>query len=290
MVKPSSEYIIMHANTKRRRLRTGTDAVVPDNDGGQSYSELVVIGYTERGIPLYEKKCLSNDNANPYASNCTDVAVEDVDVDGDEGGDPTSYAYECVSKCNTNAPGNSYNLGWTFVGTCQMDVDCPDAYDVTNKSYVTGDMVAVSSDYMNGRVIGSVSCPRGGASGNELMKKNSTVFVPYAYEVETSQVSTADVFLPRLEEQILLNLADTLMSCLGGGQTEGGVRFDVRRIESSPDDVAVTEGENYFSAHISRSCYEITCYDSFTKKRFFFQYLYTQVRALSPAMEPTTAS
>ena len=256
MAKPSSEYInSMHANAKRRRLRTGTDAVVPDNDGGQSYSELVVIGYTERGIPLYEKKCLSNDNANPYSGDCTDdVAVEDVDVDGDgdgdgDGGDTTSYAYECVSNCNTHDPGNSYDLGWTFVGTCRMDADCPDAYDANDESYVTGDKVAVSSDYMNGKVIGSVSCPRGEESSDDLMKKNSTVLVPYAYEVETSKVSTADVFLPRLEEQILLNLADTLMSCLGGGQAQDGVRFDVRGIESSPDDVTVTEGENYFSDH-----------------------------------------
>jgi hypothetical protein len=83
------------------------------------------------------------------------------------------------------------------------------------------------------------------------MTMNSTVLVPYAYEVETSRVSTADVFLPRLEEQILLNLADTLMSCLGGGQAQDGVRFDVRGIESSPDDVTVTEGENYFSEHTS---------------------------------------
>jgi hypothetical protein len=134
-----------------------------------------------------------------------------------------------------------------------MDVDCPDAYDATCESYVTGDKVAVSSDYMNGKVIGSVSCPRGGGeeSSDDLMTMNSTVLVPYAYEVETSRVSTADVFLPRLEEQILLNLADTLMSCLGGGQAQDGVRFDVRGIESSPDDVTVTEGENYFSEHTS---------------------------------------
>ena len=73
----------MHTHTmKRRRLRT--DAVVPGGGsdttigGGESstnntsinYSQLVVVGYTDRGIPLYDKKCLSNDNVRPYSDSC----------------------------------------------------------------------------------------------------------------------------------------------------------------------------------------------------------------------------
>jgi hypothetical protein len=76
------------------------------------------------------------------------------------------------------------------------------------------------------------------------MTSNSTVIVTYAYEVETSQVSAAGIFLPRLEDRILLNLADALMPCLGGGRVDDDARFDVQGIDSTPDEVAVTEGEH----------------------------------------------
>jgi hypothetical protein len=236
----------MQAITKRRRLRT--DAIVPADTDSGSYSELVVIGYTERGIPLYEKECTSGDNDQSYGSNCTDVVddgtLPDVDVDVDGERDAASYyAYECASDryCNAHAPGNSFDLGWAFVGACRADVDCPDAYDESSTSYGTGDKVAIGSDYLNGKVIGSISCPVNGSSG--VMENENTVLVSFAYEVETSQVSTADVFLPRLEEQVLLNLADTLLSCLGG-QMADEARFDARGIDSRSDDVAVTEGEH----------------------------------------------
>ena len=232
----------MHAYAKRRRLRT--DAVVQDDSDGGSYSRLVAVGYTDGGIPLYEGGCTSN---------CTDDVVAVVDgilrednVDGEE--DQASYAYECASDqyCNTHPPGNSFDYNWTFVGMCRGDVDCPtDAYDETNESYVTGDQVAITSGYLNGKVIGSISCHTGGMGvSSGIMTNNSTVLVPYAYEVETSQVSTAGIFLPRLEERILLNLADALMSCLGGGRVNDETLFDVQGIDSTPDEVAVTEGED----------------------------------------------
>jgi hypothetical protein len=68
------------------------------------------------------------------------------------------------------------------------------------------------------------------------------------YEVETYEVITADIFLPRLEEQILLNLVDSLMSCLSGDDSAGAnndvnSKYDIQGIDSSPDDVAINEGK-----------------------------------------------
>lgn len=246
----------MQSNAKRRQLRT--DAVVLDATNGGSYSGLVVIGYTDGGMPLYERGCTSN---------CTDDAVAVVDgifpeddVDGGEE-DQASYAYECASDqyCNTNPPGNSFKKYWTFIGMCRRGVDCPsDAYDETNVSYVMGDQVVMTSGYLNGKVIGSISCYTVGmrASGG-IMSNNNTVLVPYAYEVETSQVSAASVFLPRLEERILLNLADALMSCIGGGRVDDEAGFDVQGIDSKPDEVAVTEGED--GHYLFRSSFRSAC-------------------------------
>jgi hypothetical protein len=60
----------MHTHTTMKRRRLRTDAVVPGGGsdtigGGESstnntsinYSQLVIVGYTDRGIPLYDKKC-----------------------------------------------------------------------------------------------------------------------------------------------------------------------------------------------------------------------------------------
>ena len=84
-------------NLKRCRLCPNA-AVVPgggDTSGGSVntsyYSELLVVGYTERGIPLYDKKCLSNDNPHPYSDSWTDIVensdTNDRDVDGGDGDD-----------------------------------------------------------------------------------------------------------------------------------------------------------------------------------------------------------
>jgi hypothetical protein len=284
----------MHTHTmKRRRLRT--DAVVPGSGsdttigGGESstnntsinYSQLVVVGYTDRGIPLYDKKCLSNDNVHPYSDSCNDDATtaaaekansDENDRDVGEGGDDSNgsssssggagayYTYECISNryCNTHNPGNNLNLGWTFIGTCQYNNgNCPDAYNATTNSstyYKIGDVVYVSSDYLNNNIIGSISCPtieheRNNSNSTMVDTSNSTsIIVPYLYEVETYEVITADIFLPRLEEQILLNLVDSLMSCLSGDDSAGAnndvnSKYDIQGIDSSPDDVAINEGK-----------------------------------------------
>ncbi|KAL3815669.1 hypothetical protein ACHAXA_006562 [Cyclostephanos tholiformis] len=242
----------MHANAKRRRLRT--DAVVPDVTDGGSYTELVVVGYTDGGIPLYEKERTSNVTDDVVA----DGGIHLDDVDGEE--DQASYAYECASEqyCNAYAPGNSFDYGWTFVGMCGGDGDCPlDAFDESSESYVTGDRVAISSDYLNRKVIGSISCPVVEASGG-IATNNVTVLVSYAYEVETSQVSTVDIVLPRLEERLLLTLADTLMSCLGTRQVGNEeARYDVQGIESTPDDVAITEGPCSISNVGADNCFVV---------------------------------
>jgi len=188
-----------------------------------------------------------------------------------------SYAYECTSDryCNTNSlgttypPGNLLGLGWTFNSTCQKYIDCPAAYIQSRAEaqlYDNGDRVTISSDYLNAKVIGSISCSNTAAAlstiqsqGGYTEEDDNIVLVPFVYEVESSQVSTASVFLPRLEEQILLNLADSMMPCLGGGRTlrenqfvrrnrvlngeEKEAEFAVGGIMSKPDDVSVNEGE-----------------------------------------------
>ena len=68
-------------------------------------------------------------------------------------------------------------------------------------------------------------------------------------------MSNANVFLPRLEEQILLDLAKSMMPCLDRRLLKEGEQknvlgerilngeYSVRGIESKPDDVAVKNGE-----------------------------------------------
>ena len=87
----------------------------------------------------------------------------------------------------------------------------------------------------------------GGSGGNEVV-------VPYVYEVETFGASGA-TFLPKLEEQILMNLAGSMMGCLKDDDEEvrralkerylDGDGYEVVGIRSSPEDVEVTEGEHF---------------------------------------------
>lgn len=330
---------------KRRRLRT--DAVVPGSGGsdatisGESsntsntlnYSQLVVVGYTDRGIPLYDKKCLSNDNIRPYSDSCTDTtAAEDAksdenDRDVGEGGNNNGsssaaaaaayYKYECISdrSCNTYDPGNNLDLGWTFIGICQYNSNCPDAYNTSTNSstyYSTGDVVSVSSDYLNNNIIGSISCPTTdhGSSNSTMVDSSSmsmqsqndstSIIVPYLYEVETTQVISADIFLPRLEEQILLNLADSLMSCLDGDDSAANdvnSKYDIQGIDSSPDDVAINEGKRIYI----RISFIEKIYNFFTYNIYYFHvlfpnipfcvYVYNHIQVLVPllAQRLTTA-
>lgn len=162
---------------------------------------------------------------------------------------------------------------------------CPPTFDPTkaqSDGYVEGDAVMISSDELNGRVVGSVSCPSSSSAttntstkengSNEAAREDADIVVPFVYEVETSSVSSANIFLPRLEEQILLNLADRMMDCfVSGGEDEdadvgegdeGGSRsfllrrrrlnsaYAVKGILSHPQDVAVTEGEFLFFSAI----------------------------------------
>ena len=80
----------------------------------------------------------------------------------------------------------------------------------------------------------------------QSQNNGTSIIVPYIYEVETSRVVTADIFLPRLEEQILLNLVDSLMSCLGGDDnaaSDVNSKYDIQGIDSIPDDVAINDGK-----------------------------------------------
>ncbi len=217
------------------------------------------MGYDENDSPIYKKPCLSNDNDEPYKNNCTTSLIFG------SGNSSESNSYECTTEqyCNSHAPGNSHDLGWTFVGTCDIILSCPDPYDEAKADkgeYVLGDQTMISSDYLDGNEIGSITCP-GVASKQQNgsgESKEIVVLVPYVYEVETSRVSTTDAFLPQLEETILLNLAASMMSCNSRRKLQGEswmssfmqrflnteqVQCSVRGIESRPDDVAIMGGE-----------------------------------------------
>ena len=256
---------MMSRTTTRRRLTKTANvptlsSTASSAAGNSSQQQLVLLGYDKNASPIYKRPCLSNDNDEPYKNNCTISHIF---------GSSESYTYECTTEqyCNSHPPGNTHDLGWTFVGACDVVLTCPDPYDEAKAEeggYVLGDQTMVSSDHINGNEIGSISCP--GESSNQqdntesdITQEEIVALVPYVYEVETSQVSTASDFLPRLEERILLNLADSMMKCTSRRKLPGGTwmrsmmqrfmnadpaQFNVRGIESNPDDVVFAEGEN----------------------------------------------
>lgn len=228
-----------------------------------SQQQLVLLGYDENDSPIYKKPCLSNDNDEPYKDNCTVSHIF---------GSSESYSYECTTEkyCNSHAPGNSHDLGWTFFGACDIILSCPDPYDEAKADkgeYVLGDQTMISSDYLDGNQIGSISCP--GVSSNGEKSNQTVVLVPYVYEVETSQVSSADIFLPQLEENILLNLAGSMMNCASGRKlmsnnswmssimqrflSSDNVQCSAIGIKSRPEDVAVPGGEKEVWNHLLAS-------------------------------------
>jgi len=241
-----------------------------------------IIGYDSEGNPIYEEPCYSNDNLNPHATNCTEVPTSSPTginaASGSEGeGDDTTehYTYECNEEeaCNEYPPGNSQGLGWVYVGNCKRDIDCPSVYN-EDTEYSKGDKTSISSDALNSQVTTSVSCPgfesqEGNDTNDGEVTNENSVIVPYVYAVD-STVTNANVFLPRLEEQILSNLAASMMTCLDGNRKlvttdmkekgimlrrrvlkndmtvrnlESAAEFSVGGIESSPADVAIDGGK-----------------------------------------------
>ena len=243
-------------------------------------SVLVFIGYNETtGDPMYIEPCVSNDNPNPYESNCTHVPTasptttdekwgyngegngkenypigEDVgrpgwsNSAGGEGEEEVWYEYECVDEyCNVHPPGSSsssYGSGgsssggssqesWTYIDTCLPTSTCPPPYDQSladTDQYKIGNVTSISSNTLNSNVVTSLICPATtttASGGDEEETSTSTeeeVVVPYVYTVEsTSDVNSAYIFLPRLEEQILFNLANNMMSCSLLEDNDGGV-------------------------------------------------------------------
>ena len=240
-----------------------------------------IIGYDSEGNPIYEEPCYSNDNLNPHSTNCTEVPTTSPTginaASGSEEGENATeyYAYECNEEeaCNEYPP--SQGLGWVYVGNCKLDIDCPSVYN-ENTEYSKGDKTSISSDTLNSQVTTSVSCPgfkreENDTNDGEVNDENS-VIVPYVYGVE-STVYNANVFLPRLEEQILSNLAGSMMTCLDGNRKllvttdkkekemmlrrrrrvlkndmtvrklESAVEFSVGGIESAPTDVTNDGGK-----------------------------------------------
>ena len=281
---------------RRRQLRPDTPPIVDWNEASFTTSSFTkdesastsltqnamphIIGYDSEGNPIYEEPCYSNDNLNPHSTNCTEVPTSSPTgtnaASGSEEGENTTeyYAYECNEEedCNEYPPGNSQGLGWVYVGNCKRDIDCPSVYN-ENTEYSKGDKTSISSDTLNSQVTTSVSCPgfersEGNDTNDEVNDENSVV-IPFVYGVE-STVYNANVFLPRLEEQILSNLAGSMMTCLDGNRKlvttdekekdmmlrrrvlknemtvrklEGVAEFSVGGIESAPTDVAIDGGK-----------------------------------------------
>ena len=127
---------------RRTLLTTTKESVSSEQEVEQEYTKsvLVFIGYNETtGDPMYIEPCVSNDNPNPYESNCTHVptasptAIDDKwgyngegngkenypfgeddgrpgwsNSAGGEGDEGVWYEYECVDEyCNVHPPGSS---------------------------------------------------------------------------------------------------------------------------------------------------------------------------------------
>ena len=286
---------------RRRQLRPDTPPIVDWNEASFTTSSFTkeeeiesasltqnamphIIGYDSEGNPIYEEPCYSNDNLNPHATNCTEVptssptGVNAASGSEEEGENATEYyTYECNEEedCNEYPPGNSQGIGWVYVGNCKLDIDCPSVYN-EDTEYSKGDKTSISSDTLNSQVTTSESCPgfESSEEGNEAndgeVNDENSVVVPYVYGVD-STVTNANVFLPRLEEQILSNLAGSMMSCHDGNRKlvttdmkekgmmlrrhvlknemtvrklEGSAEFSVGGIESAPADVAIDRGKS----------------------------------------------
>ena len=194
--------------------------------------------------------------------------------------------HECEDKttCNDNVPGASFgDDGWKLIGGCMFGRICNavefdtskaanDEYDGGNEvftrigyDYGAIDGTGGSSDVTGGEnlvggdgdSIDSIFCPdsQGMGGGDETSK----TLVTYAYEVETSQVTDANTFLPRLEGQILSNLAGSMLSwCLQDQRLRRKLEeYGVNGIESFPMDVPITGGLCTYESAAADGCFAI---------------------------------
>eukprot|EP00577_Skeletonema_sp_RCC1716_P000475 CAMPEP_0113393272 /NCGR_PEP_ID=MMETSP0013_2-20120614/11779_1 /TAXON_ID=2843 ORGANISM="Skeletonema costatum, Strain 1716" /NCGR_SAMPLE_ID=MMETSP0013_2 /ASSEMBLY_ACC=CAM_ASM_000158 /LENGTH=888 /DNA_ID=CAMNT_0000276819 /DNA_START=43 /DNA_END=2709 /DNA_ORIENTATION=- /assembly_acc=CAM_ASM_000158 len=185
--------------------------------------------------------------------------------------------HECIDKntCNDSVPGDE---GWELIGGCKAGRICNavefDTSKAANSEYNNGDevFVRIGHDYgaigstgesdatdgenlaagENGDVVNSIYCP---ASPDEADK----TLVTYAYEVETTQVTDANTFLPGLEGQILSHLASSMLSwCLADERLRRRLEeYGVSGIESFPMDVPVPGGLCSFESAAADGCFAI---------------------------------
>ena len=196
-------------------------------------------------------------------------------------GDQVSVAvdrllHECIDKssCNDNVPGvTSGDGGWKLIGGCKEGRICNaeefDASKATIDGYEGGDKVftTIGTDYgtIGSGITGggasengedSIFCP--GFKGEDGGEGTTKALVTYAYEVETVQVTDANTFLPRLEGQILSNLAASMLSCLKDERLRRRLEdYGVSGIESFPVDVPVTGGLCTFESAAADGCFAI---------------------------------
>jgi hypothetical protein len=175
---------------------------------------------------------------------------------------------ECEDKsiCNENIPGASSSVddGWKLIGGCKAGHICNavefDTSRAANDEYDGGDEVftRIGYDYgAIGDIIDSVYCP--GSRGVDSSDEATKTLVTYAYEVETSQVTDANTFLPRLEGQILSNLSASMLSwCLKDERLRRRLEeYGVLGIESFPMDVPVTGGLCTYESAAADGCFAV---------------------------------
>ncbi len=126
------------------------------------------------------------------------------------------------------------NDTWNTTNTNDTAVDGKN--DSATSSYGAGDEDELAIVVIEGEVITSIHCPgtenivtnetntattastnstsNFDANATNAHKSSSeTIIVSYVYEVETKNVSSADSFLPQIEQEILMELADVMMPC-----------------------------------------------------------------------------
>mmetsp|Transcript_14126 Transcript_14126/g.23188 ORF Transcript_14126/g.23188 Transcript_14126/m.23188 type:complete len:841 (+) Transcript_14126:122-2644(+) len=186
--------------------------------------------------------------------------------------------HRCVdnSTCNDNVPGAE---GWELIGGCKAGRICNavefDTSKAANEEYNNGDEVftIIGFDYgtisstgageentagrENDDAIVSIYCPA--SQGVDGSDKGTKTLITYAYEVETTQVTDASTFLPRLEGEITSNLASSMLSwCLKDARLRRRLgQYGVSGIESFPVDVPVPGGLCTYDSAAADGCFVI---------------------------------
>lgn len=264
----------------RRRLRTDP-AAHPGHDDAPSELESGVITYVEE-MPFTSpcKRASNDDPANHQGTdpevNCTHVpsmrpsymlpsgasGVGGSSSGGGGGGYASGGGGNNIAGGGTSSNGSSgtRNDAIGMSGSSGISDGATSDQSGSGKTSESSSNANSNNDDTNIRT--SISCPlqNGGSdsTGFQFQDDSNEIVVKYAYEVETKNVSNTDSFLPQLEEQLLVELADAMMPCLqqkGRKLNRVGTTNALHRmlqdgecigVKSSPADAETTEGETTY--------------------------------------------